>query len=504
MDIRLNNLKQDFTKIVDIKNENVKTFITLSEKIKKLKEFYADFIKNNKQNLFMFGLDSFHFQGKLIDIEYDDMHRLFDAIINRMYCEYYKLCKIIIEYIHKNISEKKVLELTTMNSNFPVYKDLEPFKKYDFDHIQNLHENILVLLQAVYGYLLNKEHELKIHQMKNNIGLNIDNFVYTFQYNNIVIREKLSLYITYIEFFHRLHNKYLKRFTTKLQLMFSQITHDIKFDDTVQMNKTRRKSMMETLESDNIDETLMTDLKSTMGPIIFSDDVNFLIDEIPEEIVSSSTLSKYFQEEDAHKVVVEVFTKEEENHLLEEGVPGVFVEEVVTSVEAPPVAPEAPPVVAPVAPEAPPVAPEAPPVVPEAPPVVPEAPPVVPEAPPVVPEEPPVAPEAPPVVPEEPPVAPEAPPVVPEAPPVAPEAPPVVPEDPPVAPEAPPVAPEAPPVVPEDPPVVTEKPVEDASVEEDAPVAPEDPAVAPVEELVFEGSSSGTTTETPSTEVEQP
>ena len=200
MDIRLNNLKQDFTKIVDIKNENVKTFVTLSEKIKKLKEFYADFIKNNKQNLFMFGLDSFHFQGKLIDIEYDDMHRLFDAIINRMYCEYYKLCKIIIEYIHKNISEKKVLELTTMNSNFPVYKDLEPFKKYDFDHIQNLHENILVLLQAVYGYLLNKEHELKIHQMKNNIGLNIDNFVYTFQYNNIVIREKLSLYITYIGF----------------------------------------------------------------------------------------------------------------------------------------------------------------------------------------------------------------------------------------------------------------------------------------------------------------
>jgi len=280
MDVRLNNLKQDFTHIVDLKNENIKTFGILSDKIKKLKDFYADFIKNNKNNLFMFGLDSFHFQGKLIDIEHDDMHRLFDAIINRMYCEYYKLCKIIVDYIQKNISDKKILELTLMNMNFPVYRDLEPFKKYDFELIQNLHENLLVLLQAIYGYFLNKEHELKSHQMKNSIGLNIDNFVYTFQYNNIVIREKLTLFVTYIEFFHKLHTKYLKRFTTKLQLMFSQITNDIKFEDTVQMNKTRRNSMLLTLQSDNIDGSLMTELQESMDK---DNIIELNIDEIPEQ-----------------------------------------------------------------------------------------------------------------------------------------------------------------------------------------------------------------------------
>jgi len=279
MDVRLNNLKQNFTQIVDLKNENIKTFGILSDKIKKLKDFYADFIKNNKNNLFMFGLDSFHFQGKLIDIEHDDMHRLFDAIINRMYCEYYKLCKIIVDYIQKNISDKKILELTLMNINFPVYRDLEPFKKYEFELIQNLHENLLVLLQAIYGYFLNKEHELKIHQMKNSIGLNIDNFVSTFQYNNIVIREKLTLFVTYIEFFHKLHIKYLKRFTTKLQLMFSQITNDIKFEDTVQMNKTRRNSMLLTLQSDNIDGSLMTELQESMD-----NGIELMIDEQKKEI----------------------------------------------------------------------------------------------------------------------------------------------------------------------------------------------------------------------------
>ena len=281
MDVRLNNLKPTFTQIVDLKDENIKTFATLADKMKKLKEFYADFIKNNKNNLFMFGLDSFHFQEKIIDIEHEDMHRLFDAIVNRMYCEYYKLCKIIVDYIQKNIPDKKIIELTTMNMNFPIYKDLEPFKKYDFDNIQNLHENLLVLLQGIYGYYLNKEHELKNHQIKNSIGLNIDNFVNTFQFNNIVIREKLTLFITYLEFFHKLHTKYLKRFTTKLQLMVSQVTNDIKFEDTVEMNKTRRNSMMMTLQNDNIDFSLMTELKQSMEN---EESVELNIDEIPENV----------------------------------------------------------------------------------------------------------------------------------------------------------------------------------------------------------------------------
>lgn len=281
MDTRLNNLKLAFTQIVDFKNENVKTFATLADKMKKLKEFYADFIKNNKNNLFMFGLDSFHFQEKIIDIEHEDMQRLFDAIVNRMYCEYYKLCKIIVDYIQKNVPDKKTVELTSMNMNFPIYKDLEPFKKYDFDNIQNLHENLLVLLQGIYGYYLNKEHELKNHQIKNSIGLNIDNFVNTFQFNNVIIREKLTLFITYLEFFHKLHTKYLKRFTTKLQLMVSQVTNDIKFEDTVEMNKTRRNSMMMTLENDNIDVSLISELKESMDG---GDTITINVDEIPQKI----------------------------------------------------------------------------------------------------------------------------------------------------------------------------------------------------------------------------
>ena len=260
METRLNQIKTDFTLLVNLKEDNIKTMHTLGQKIIKLKEIYTEFINNNKQNIFVFGLDSFHFQGKLIDIEYEDMKRIFYAITNRMYCEYFKLYKLIIEYISNNISDKRLLELIRVNNNYPVYKDLEPFKQYDFTLIQNLHEIIIALLQAINGYISNKDNELEAYKIKNSSGLNIDNFVTTFNFNIVVMREKLTLFVTYVEFFHKLHNKYLKRLATKIQLMFSQIANDIQFEDTSQTKKEKRKSLLNNMVDDNIDKNLLHEL----------------------------------------------------------------------------------------------------------------------------------------------------------------------------------------------------------------------------------------------------
>jgi len=265
MDKRINDLKIDFTKVVDLKNENIKMFDTLDIKIKNLKSIYSEFIKNNKQHLFIFGLDSFHFQGKLIDIEHDDMKRLYYAITNRIYCEYFKLYKIVVDYITDTVyDDKKMLDLIKVNNNYPVYKDLEPFKHYDFEIIQSVHETIIGLLLAIHNYLLHKEHDLKLHQEKNATGLNIDNFIQTFNFNNLVLREKLTLFIAYIEFFHKLHTKYFKRFTTKMQLFISQINHDIKFEDSVELNKTKRKSMFDTFANDNLDKNILKELQNSV------------------------------------------------------------------------------------------------------------------------------------------------------------------------------------------------------------------------------------------------
>lgn len=261
MDKRINDLKINFNTVINLKNENIGIFDVLKNRIIKLKTIYSDIIKNNNEKLFIFGLDSFYFQSKIIDIENDDMHRLYNAITNRIYCEYFKLYKILIEYIIESIDDKKILASIKSKSDYPIYKDLEPFKQYDFEIILDIHDTIIGLLLDINNYITNKECELKLYQDKNTIGLNIDNFVNTYTFNNMVIREKLLLFITYIEFFHKLHIKYFTRFTTKMQLFISQINHDIKFDDSIPLNEEKKQFILNNIEDDGIDGILLNILK---------------------------------------------------------------------------------------------------------------------------------------------------------------------------------------------------------------------------------------------------
>ena len=66
----------------------------------------------------------------------------------------------------QNISDKKTLDLIKITNNFPVYKDLEPYKQYKFEMIQEVHENIILLLYEINEFIINKENELQGHQKK--------------------------------------------------------------------------------------------------------------------------------------------------------------------------------------------------------------------------------------------------------------------------------------------------------------------------------------------------
>ena len=264
MENKLILLKADFNNVVVIRNNVQNIFDILQVRINKLKLFYVEFIKNSKNNMFVFGLDSFQFQSKIIDIEYDDMKRLFGAINNRMYCEYYKLNKIIIEFILKSVDDKKYTD--TLNSvDYPTYKDLEPFKEYDFNTTLDIHQNILNMLNLLTTILSTKDVELETHKTKQNIGLNINNYVSTFIFDNTVLREKILMFISYIEYFHSLHTKYLKRFSTKIQLMHTHIDTDIKFDEAVEINKETKKGLLEELNTGNIDKHLLHDLRKSIS-----------------------------------------------------------------------------------------------------------------------------------------------------------------------------------------------------------------------------------------------
>ena len=64
-----------------------------------------------------------------------------------------------------------------------------------------------------------------------------------------------------------MHLKYLKRFSTKVQLMYSQINNDIKFDKTADMNnKNQKKDLLNAIASEHkADKNLLKDLRESIN-----------------------------------------------------------------------------------------------------------------------------------------------------------------------------------------------------------------------------------------------
>lgn len=240
MDAKLQKIKIIFNKIKDTRIQVMSVFSILEVKLTKLKLMTSDFIKNNHDVLFVFGLDSFKFQSRLIDFEYADMQKYFYALNNRMYCEYYKLFKIVSEYVDKTIGTNKTFEMIKSNSVFPIYKDLEPHRQYNFETIEEVHKTIILLLGGIQEHIVSKEVELENYRIKQHSGLNINNFVNTFLFNVTMIKHNLGLFISYLDFFHNIHMKHFKRFAKKMKSMDDYLNEDITFDESSPRRKTSR------------------------------------------------------------------------------------------------------------------------------------------------------------------------------------------------------------------------------------------------------------------------
>ena len=101
--------------------------------------------------------------------EFECMKQMFTFVNNRMYCEYYKLYKVIHIYVTQNIVDKKIIETCKSKTEYPVYKDLEPYKEYDFDLIIDLHHDILQIISELQGHLILKDDGI-------NVGLSFNIF----------------------------------------------------------------------------------------------------------------------------------------------------------------------------------------------------------------------------------------------------------------------------------------------------------------------------------------
>jgi hypothetical protein len=181
----------------------------LSDKNTEFKTMYTELIKTNNKTIFIFCLDSLFFQYKscMMDLDAFEMNRKF--IMNRMYCDYYKLYHLIIS----ELNEKCILTIET--KTYPQYKNLEILHEYNLHTIINIHSDILEILYKLYEKIKQNCDALQKHIETKSL-LYVSNFLNTLKYESQILNYQIMLYINYLSFFHFSQNKMLVKLYSKM------------------------------------------------------------------------------------------------------------------------------------------------------------------------------------------------------------------------------------------------------------------------------------------------
>lgn len=269
MDQKLMKVKLVFDSIKEMRSETSILFESLDGRITKLKEVYNEFIKNTNQiktsdvKVFIFSLDSFYFQTSLLEKEYSYLIDYRNTVINRMYGEYYKLFKLIIEYVDRSHIDNKLSDILK-SKKYPRYDDLDDDKEYDFNLITHLNDDIIGIVNCLIKILKDKETALQKYTTNQNYGLNVNNFVSTFTYEVNVLQEQINLYEKYLEFFYFVHQKLLKRLITKISVLEAQLNADIKFEGGLLSKKKDNKELFADMNINGLSKSAARDLRKSI------------------------------------------------------------------------------------------------------------------------------------------------------------------------------------------------------------------------------------------------
>ena len=236
---------------------NIQTLCSVLEKhnfvqlkLKELKQNYDTMVQNNKKKIFLFCLDSYYFQYKTLLLETENIDKYISMIKNRMYGDYYKLFSIIVTEMSPLM---KLEEFVTKQQKYIPYKEIEPYFEYPQNDLLELHQDILKLLNVLYKEYLQKEK--KTIENNKSGGLYVENFIQTLNYENNTFKEKILLYVGYLQFYHKLQEKYLSGLFRRVDLFYKEIEENIIVNGNMGSNIEYKQKIDAYLKNAEIIET---------------------------------------------------------------------------------------------------------------------------------------------------------------------------------------------------------------------------------------------------------
>lgn len=234
--IELNNIDLNFKQIEDIDLNTNNILKIIKNRISILKNIRKSyFIKENNKGL-LFGLDALNYQSSLLEYEYNSLLNMYKLITNKLYCHYYKLLKIITNYINnlnefKEYNEEYLIYINNKAKEYPIYKDLELFQEYEFKIIHAIHYHIYDVINNLINFVDKKGNLLKNDELLVNNGINIDIFVNVIKFDVLIVNQNIEFYKKYLNIFNCYHNQYYSRLNIRLLILLGQINSNINFED---------------------------------------------------------------------------------------------------------------------------------------------------------------------------------------------------------------------------------------------------------------------------------
>ena len=202
-------------------------FDILDGKLGVLKGIFDEIMKTHGHKDFVFGIDSFHFQNKLIETDYNNLTTIYRHIDNRIYCEYYNVYLMVQNYGKELIDADKLKKMPNFQLSFAAYRHLDTKVKYDIEVIKQMQDAVTGCLTDLETHLTSKEQELNNDEEQSRLGLNIDNLVYTEMYRNAMLKARIEMFYKYLTVFHEHHSKYYTRLLLKVKLHLGIVNEDI-------------------------------------------------------------------------------------------------------------------------------------------------------------------------------------------------------------------------------------------------------------------------------------
>jgi hypothetical protein len=226
MESQLELLKSEFSIVKENTCKISSNYNSIKDKIGKLKHLYSEMISTNShKKIFLFCLESFNFQIKAFNVDTENIQNSLLLITNRIYCDYYKLFKLI-----SSLFDEYKYKLPESIKERPVYNDLNPFAEYKLEDVTNLHDDVCSLILSLIMTHNSNQMKIDSYTSKSQTGICILNFIKTLEYDNSVLKDQIMLYLNYMDFFKNTQTKHLTKLLKKMEALKTEIDEEIVFD----------------------------------------------------------------------------------------------------------------------------------------------------------------------------------------------------------------------------------------------------------------------------------